>query len=256
MKTRTTTGEVPGGFAFPIEAACHSSLAAFIACAAFALLATGCSSYKVLPQPDAESASSAEVCIEKGMIVAGEVEPGEPALLFYPGALVESEAYIPLAQAIAERGIAVVIVPMPFKLAILGQSRGERALKRWPDAQFLIGGHSLGGVAATGFALKHRDRIKGLVYFASYPTGNISGSGLPVLSVYAENDGLATQEDIDKSRSKLPADALFVAIEGGNHAGFGSYGTQKKDGEASIPASEQWRLTADAVEAFAGSAFH
>lgn len=40
MKTRTTTGEVPGGFAFPIEAARHSSLAAFIACAAFALLAT------------------------------------------------------------------------------------------------------------------------------------------------------------------------------------------------------------------------
>lgn len=234
-----------------IEAARQFAPAACIACAAVALLASGCSSYKAL---DVEGfAQGVPVREEGGLIIAGNVEPGKDALVFYPGALVESRAYVPLARTIAERGTPVVIVPMPFDLAILGASRAMKALERWPQTPFLIGGHSLGGVAATSFALKHRDRIHGLVYFASYPTSDISGSGLPVLSVYATNDGLATLSDIDKSRAKLPADARFIPIEGGNHAGFGLYGPQKKDNAASIAAGEQWKLAADAVAEFADS---
>ncbi len=38
-----------------------------------------------------------------------------------------------------------------------------------------------------------------------------------------------------------------TVIDGGNHAQFGSYGQQKGDGEATIPAAEQWQITADAI---------
>lgn len=36
-------------------------------------------------------------------------------------------------------------------------------------------------------------------------------------------------------------------IEGGNHAGFGDYGPQQGDGEATISADEQQEIAADAV---------
>jgi len=47
----------------------------------------------------------------------------------------------------------------------------------------------------------------------------------------------------------MPQDYKEVCIEGGNHAQFGSYGTQKGDGTAAIPAEEQWART---VEVFVG----
>ncbi len=38
----------------------------------------------------------------------------------------------------------------------------------------------------------------------------------------------------------MPAQYQESVIEGGNHAGFGSYGAQSGDGTASISAEEQW----------------
>ena len=40
-------------------------------------------------------------------------------------------------------------------------------------------------------------------------------------------------------------------IEGGNHAGFGSYGAQRGDGTATISAQEQQDQAAQAIVAFA-----
>lgn len=41
----------------------------------------------------------------------------------------------------------------------------------------------------------------------------------------------------------MPAQYQESVIEGGNHAGFGSYGAQSGDGTASISAEEQWEQT-------------
>ncbi|MBQ6398058.1 MAG: carboxymethylenebutenolidase, partial [Oscillospiraceae bacterium] len=43
-------------------------------------------------------------------------------------------------------------------------------------------------------------------------------------------------------------------IEGGNHAQFGSYGTQKGDGAALIPPEQQWDETAADILATLGRA--
>jgi hypothetical protein len=51
---------------------------------------------------------------------------------------------------------------------------------------------------------------------------------------------------INDSRALLPADARFVAIEGGNHSQFGSYGLQAGDNEAAISPEEQWTQAAAA----------
>jgi len=66
-----------------------------------------------------------------------------------------------------------------------------------PDIQtWTIGGHSLGGSMAARFARLHPEEIKGLVLWASYPaeTDDLSGSTLPVLSISASRDGLATRQ--------------------------------------------------------------
>lgn len=62
---------------------------------------------------------------------------------------------------------------------------------------------------------------------------HLSENDVLVTSVYASEDGLATVEEIEASATQLPPDTTFVEIEGGNHAGFGWYGEQDGDGEAS-----------------------
>ncbi len=184
--------------------------------------------------------------------VGGEIP--DIGIVFYPGGLVKPEAYIPLAWAIAnESKSLVVIVPMPLNLAVLSPQRGSTVPAKFPNIKtWYAGGHSLGGAMASSLVLKSPDVFSGLILLAAYPakSGSLANSALPVLSMYAQFDGLATLEKIAESRKLLPADAQFGLIQGGNHAGFGNYGDQKNDGKALIPAQEQWMITAKAIAKF------
>ena len=181
-----------------------------------------------------------------------EVEP-QVGLILYPGGRVDYRAYAPHARAIAQQGFTVIIVPMPLNFAIFGINRADEVITVFPEIEsWTIGGHSLGGAMAAEYAGANPNRVDGLVLWASYPGGNndLSASGLQVLSVFAENDGLATLEDIADSQVRLPADTIFVEITGGNHAGFGWYGPQNGDGEALISKTEQQDLIVQATAAF------
>ena len=46
-------------------------------------------------------------------------------LLFYPGALVEPEAYAPLARAVAEQGFRTIIVKLPLRTASFGSQEAD-----------------------------------------------------------------------------------------------------------------------------------
>lgn len=177
-------------------------------------------------------------------------------LVFYPGARVDPRAYAPAAQAIASGGVTVVIVPMPLNMAIFGINRAEDVLEAFPDIQtWAIGGHSLGGAMAAEFAQSHPDQISGLVLWAAYPgEGNdLSQSELAVVSISASEDGLATPDKINASRELLPESTRFVEIEGGNHAGFGRYGAQSGDGEATLSPTEQQIQIVNATLTFLNS---
>ncbi len=174
-------------------------------------------------------------------------------LILYPGGRVDYRAYSLHARDIARAGFTVVVVPMPLNLAFLAANRGLEVIEGYPNIDnWVIGGHSLGGAMAAEFASSHPDRISGLVLWAAYPAENndLSGSGLPVLSVYGTLDGLATIEKIESSRNNLPADTSFVAIEGGNHAGFGRYGNQQGDGSPEISPEVQQALIVEATVIF------
>lgn len=171
-------------------------------------------------------------------------------LVIYPGGRVDWRSYAPLARAIAAEGYYVAIVPMPLSLAVLSPSSAADVIASQPAIQrWAVGGHSLGGAMAANFAFQNPGLVEGLVLWAAYPasSNDLSGSGLKVVSIYASEDGLATRDKIDASRSLLPADTRWVEIAGGNHAQFGMYGGQPGDGAALISPAEQQRQAAEAT---------
>ena len=50
------------------------------------------------------------------------------------------------------------------------------------------------------------------------------------------------REKYEAALSSFPRDTVFYEIEGGNHAGFGSYGAQDGDGEAAVFPEEQQEI--------------
>jgi hypothetical protein len=88
-----------------------------------------------------------------------------------------------------------------------------------------------------------------LFLWAAYPASNddLSSLDLRAISIYGTLDGLATSDKIDASRSLLPPDTRWVAIQGGNHAQFGWYGNQPGDLPATISRQEQQRRVLEAM---------
>jgi hypothetical protein len=115
--------------------------------------------------------------------------------------------------------------------------------------RWAVGGHSLGGAMSAAYIYGNPAAIGGLALWAAYPAGNnsLADRATVVTSISATNDGLATADKIEASRPLLPPDTTWVVIEGGNHAGFGYYGRQGGDGQATLPRKEQQRQTVDAT---------
>jgi len=178
---------------------------------------------------------------------------GEPesrvGLILYQGAGVEPAAYAPLAADVADAGFLVTIQQAPLGLPILDSDMAQATIDAFDDVEiWVIGGHSLGGAMAARFAAES-DEVDGLLLLGAYPEGalDLSESGLAVMSIYGDRDLLSTPDDVLSARSRLPADSEFVLIEGGNHAQFGRYGRQPRDGEASITPDAQLRVVTAAI---------
>lgn len=166
--------------------------------------------------------------------------------VFYPGAGVKPEAYAPVCREIALQGYEVIIAKIPLNLAVLSPNAADEIISAYDDIDtWVIGGHSLGGVMASKYASTH-DNIKGVVFYASYPSGDeLKKSGLEVISLYGNKDGVVNQDNLFNSKDNLPKDTEFVEIDGGNHSQFGDYGLQEGDNEATIDGEKQLSLTVE-----------
>lgn len=178
------------------------------------------------------------------------------ALLFYPGALVDPTAYVPMAHAVAEAGHKVILVKVPFRIAFT-ESMEQRVSERTEtilqqDAgrhAWVVGGHSRGGAMAARFAMRHSDQLAGLLLAGtSHPRrDDLSHLPIDVTKVYGTEDGLASEAEIEQFSSNLPASTRFIRIDGGNHAQFAWYGTQLGDSGATISRAAQQRQLLQAV---------
>ncbi|ASN22215.1 alpha/beta hydrolase [Arthrobacter sp. YN] len=169
------------------------------------------------------------------IVMRPEGAPAGKGLVFYPGARVEARAYADILKPAVDAGVLVVILKTPLNLSLLDGNQARGAMDAHPEiSTWTVGGHSLGGVSASSFALSNQD-VDGLLLYASYPLDSMRGrAGLKVLSISGSEDGLSTPEKINASRELLPFDAAFAEIQGGNHAFFGDYGPQPGDGEPTV----------------------
>lgn len=182
--------------------------------------------------------------------VAPEKEAATTGYIFYPGGKVEAEAYLPYLAGVAEEGYLCVLLEVPFKLAIFDMDAAGKVIPEYPGiTHWAVGGHSLGGVAAAGYARSDNSGVDGLVLLAAYPSGDLSQTGLEVLSVTASNDQVLNKDAYEEALPNLPGGTQFALIEGGNHSQFGRYGHQDGDGEATISEDDQRGQTTAATVA-------
>jgi dienelactone hydrolase len=141
--------------------------------------------------------------------------------IVYPGAYAYPEAYAPAAHAIAAKGFLVAVVKMKQDLAIMSHDRAAAVINDNHSVEkWIIGGHSLGGVAACFYAYEHLEMFQGIVLWASYPaeTSSLAQTDLKVISIYGTKDlGI---DAIKASAINLPPDTQWVEIEGANHSQF------------------------------------
>jgi hypothetical protein len=173
----------------------------------------------------------------------------DTGLVIYPGGRVDPRSYAPLARDIARAGYLTVIVPMPLNLAVFAPGSAMEVIEAYPQIEnWAIAGHSLGGAMGAKFAFDNPGLMQGLALWASYPASNndLSSYDLSASSIYGTLDSIADPENLAYSKELLPADTVWVPIEGGNHAQFGWYGEQPGDTPATITREEQ---QAQAVQA-------
>jgi pimeloyl-ACP methyl ester carboxylesterase len=210
------------------------------------------------PAPEALAAlqSDAQVAVTSGDLITFTPTAQRPAsvgFIFYPGGRVDARSYAAPLHEIAARGYLVVLVPVRLNLAFFDINAAEAVFAAHPEIEhWVIGGHSLGGVAAALFAGTH-PQISGLVFWASYPADDsLKNSSMRILSIYGTND-MAGMQTFQEKDALMPGNVEYVVIEGGNHAQFGDYGPQPGDNAATISRADQQAQVVDAVVRFLAS---
>lgn len=175
-------------------------------------------------------------------------------VIFYPGGNVDPKAYAPLANGLAKKGYTVVIVPMPFNLAVLNINAGNEVIQKYPTIKsWIVAGHSLGGSMAVKYYNQNEiDKLKGIILLAAYPDSvdDISQKDVNVLSVWGSEDNILNKSLLESTKPLLPPSTVFSEIYGGNHSQFGDYELQIGDNKALITFIQQQNFTLADIDNF------
>ncbi|MEL7534317.1 MAG: alpha/beta hydrolase [Bacteroidota bacterium] len=193
----------------------------------------------------------------------------QTGIIYIPGGFVDPHAYISAVEdLVAIEGHVVLIPKVAANLAILNIKKALDGPEIANEVQdWLVGGHSLGGTAACILVEQSPETFAGLFLTGSYSSVDLSNWDRPVLSLLGEFDGVLQQTVLDESMVNLPpahwldnvsamptsptiGQTIYHEIAGGNHAGFGEYGPQRGDDEASIGVDEQHQIVNEFIKTF------
>lgn len=89
--------------------------------------------------------------------------------------------------------------------------------------------------------------IEWVFFLSAYPVDDLKELPLNVLLVNGSLDGIVDKERLEESENLMPKNSINIAIEGGNHSQFGSYGLQKNDQEAETSFEKQQEKTIELI---------
>ncbi|MFV0557007.1 MAG: alpha/beta fold hydrolase [Lactovum sp.] len=168
----------------------------------------------------------------------------ELAFIIYPGGKVDEKAYIQLAKLLNEEGFYSQLVAFPFDIGFFTINKAKEVIDQHPEIkEWVIIGHSLGGVTASEYVYNSPEKIKSLIFLASYPTKNLKNLDISSLYIRGENDQVLNLESYKESQKEKTKDFEEVIIKGGNHSGFADYRQQKGDGKNEIGYKKQQEET-------------
>ena len=198
------------------------------------------------PLPEAVEALGSDglvkVTQEPWLTFAPSEAPTTTGFIFYPGGRIDPQGYAPLMKAIASEGYLVIVPEMPLNIAAFRPNIAEEIVAAHPEVErWVISGHSVGGAMAAQYTHSHSEDIAGLAIWASYPPdkADLSDLEIPVTSIYGSRETRVTDSSVAEREHLLPADTIYVRIEGGDHHQFGSYEIDPEDHRATISRDSQ-----------------
>jgi len=205
-------------------------------------------------------ASSASVAVtahdDMTIFMPANADAAEVALVFLPGGGVDPDAYVPLVRRIAESGVPLALVRLPWRMAFSENAQAEtwsrvvRARTRLGATRPLVlAGHSRGAALTGTFASSYGPTLSGLIMIGTtHPRDHdLSRLPIPVLKVAGTRDCVADLAASQANARNLPSSTSWVVIEGANHAQFGYYGSQLGDCTATISRQDQQDQTLEAM---------
>ncbi len=191
---------------------------------------------------------NAEITVEEDeqTISFRHTQSSEIEVIFFPGGLVDPEAYVPLARRLAEAGYNLHIIKMPWRMSTKGYNQIKTLFDLTADdGQFVLGGHSQGGKMAAQFVYENPGLIDGLFLLGtSHPRDiDLSRRDIPTIKIYAEFDGLASVSEVKQNEHLMPRQSRLTLLEGGNHSQFAFTGHLLTDGKATISLEQQQEET-------------
>lgn len=172
-------------------------------------------------------------------------------ILFFQGGLTDPKAYAPLCRQLAMKGYTCHLLKMNWRLPQYDYKK-TTTLFDLKNGNYVIGGHSQGGKMAAQLVYENPTLFKGLFLIGtSHPRDiDLSELVLPTIKIYAENDGLASVEEVLDNKSKLPKNSKLILVKGGNHSQFGFLGKLLMDNQPSISLEEQQKQTLENIVTF------
>lgn len=194
--------------------------------------------------------SDDSITVTEGKDIVFRPAASEPdtGIILYPGGRCDARAYAPIMRELAAAGYLVVVPNMPLRLAVMDANRARKIMTAHPSIKrWLLGGHSMGGAMAAAYVYKNPDSVSGLFFLASYPANMhaMPDSKMPVAMVYGTRDEVTRKSEFEASYQRLPGHTRFLAIEGGDHYQFGSFGNVEVT--ADIDRTEQHKQTVQAL---------
>lgn len=141
-------------------------LVAITTIVAIILLSFGYFRFSIYHPSESASSIATTATVRNKQVTEFKAKNSKLTVVFYPGALVEPDAYSIWAKKVSQAGYTVKIAHFPLNMAIFEPTIANKLITN--SEKYVIGGHSLGGAMAARYVHEHHSvNLKGVFFLAA-----------------------------------------------------------------------------------------